>query len=246
MKLLISTPCCYGLATVHYVQSLLSVLPHLRDNGIDVTVKMMGNESLINRGRNTDATYALTNGFDKILFIDADMVFDYPKMKLLLDSKRQIIGGTYPLKTFPITLNFNPLDKETDLFGTDRQQDNYFAWVKKYADSNGEVEVTHVPTGFLLIDTTVLAELTYKVPWYQNFNANLKTTTTYYDFFPTTVVNNQLRSEDWGFCELAREHGHKIYLQTKAITGHVGSLTYGFGQHVITGQEPLIPEGSRK
>lgn len=201
---------------------------------------MQGSESLINRARNTDATYALTHGYDKVLFIDADMVFSYDKMKLLLESDKQIIGGTYPLKAHPITLNFNPLIEHRDLFGTDRQMSNYKEWIDKYADENGEAEVMHVPTGFLLIDTKVLAKLTYATDWYANFNPELKTQTTYYDFFPTTVVDHQLRSEDWGFCELAREDGFKVFLQTRAICGHVGTMTYGIGQHIVIGQEPLI------
>lgn len=241
MKLLIASPAAYGLMTTGYVQSLLPVIAHLNHDGHEVAVKIQGTESLINRARNTDATYALLNGFDKILFIDADMVFTYAQVKMLLESKRSIIGGTYPIKNFPITLNFNPLEDQCDLFGKDRQQDNYAQWSHKYADENGEAEVRHVPTGFLLIDTKVLADLTYKVDWYQNFNPDVKTTTTYYDFFPTTVVNHELLSEDWGFCETARKHGHKIYLQIKAVTGHIGTMHYALGQReVITGQAPLI------
>lgn len=241
MRVLISTPCAYGLATVGYVQSLVPAIVALGRDGFDIHLKMQGSESLINRARNTDATYALKNGFDKILFIDADMIFTYENVRRLLDSDKLIVGGTYPLKTFPLTLNFNPLPEHGDLFGTDRQQDNYLAWVEKYADDRGEAEVMHLPTGFLLVDTKVLAKLTYTVPWYQNFNPDIKTTDVYYDFFPTTVVENQLLSEDWGFSRLVRESGTKIYLQTRAVNAHVGSFTYGLGQHILTGQPPLIP-----
>lgn len=242
MKLLISTPCAHGVATVQYVQSLISAIARLSADGIETHVKMQGTESLINRGRNTDATYALVNGFDKILFIDSDMVFTYENIKRLLASHKEVIGGTYPLKNFPLTLNFNPLEDQRDLFGQNRQQDNYIEWCKKYADpETGEAEVMHVPTGFLLVDCKVLAALTYKVPWYQNFNPDVKTVTNYYDFFPTTVVNHTLESEDWGFCRVVRENGFKVFLQTRAINGHVGSYTYGFGHHIIQGQPPLIP-----
>ena len=242
MKILISSPCAHGAATVTYLQSIIPVIAHLQNDGHEVSVKTLGTESLINRGRNTDATYALLNGFDRILFIDSDMEFNINQVRMLIGSKRQIIGGTYPLKNYPITLNFNPLPQHLDLFCEDRQQDNYIAWVRKYADESGEAEVRHVPTGFLMIDTKVLAALTFKVPWYRNFNPDVRTTTTYYEFFPTHVVNNELLSEDWGFCELARANGHSIYLQTRAVTGHVGNWIFRLGQHeIVGGQPPLLP-----
>lgn len=245
MRLLIASPCAYGLATTQFVQCLVSSICKLQADGIEVDLKMQGAESLINRGRNTDATFALKNGYNKVLFIDADMVFKYENLKLLIHSDKKIIGGTYPLKNFPITLNFNPLEEHCDLFSKDRQQDNYIAWVNKYADEAGEAEVRHVPTGFLCVDTSVLADLTFKVPWYSNFSPDTKTFEVDYDFFPTKVVeysenHHELLSEDWGFCEQARNHGHKVYLQTKAVNAHVGTYTYGLGHHIIRGQEPLI------
>lgn len=238
MRLLISSPCAYGLATVHFVQCLVPCIVQLGLDGHDVHLKMQGSESLINRGRNTDATYALKEGFDKILFIDADMIFTYENVNKLLNSDKKIVGGTYPVKQFPITLNFNPLDEQAKDCG--KYQDGYIAWANKYADKNGEVEVRHVPTGFLLIDTSVLADLTFKVPWYRDYHPATKEIDTNYEFFPTCVVDNELLSEDWGFCETARKNGHKIYLQTEAINAHVGTYTYGLGSHIIQGQPPLI------
>jgi len=234
LRLLISTPCAMGYCTFQYTQSLVSALAHLGNDGIAVTLKMQGTESLINRGRNTDATYALLNGFDKILFIDSDMVFEYYQIKSLLESDKLIIGGTYPIKNFPITLNFNPLPEQCDLFGINRQRENFFEWRAKYAEENGEVEVRHVPTGFLMVDTKVLADLTYKVPWYRNYNPDVKTTTNYYEFFPTHVVDNELLSEDWGFCNVAALHGHKVYLHSKVVTKHVGSMVYSLEQKEVT------------
>ena len=242
MKILISTPCAGGVATTGYIESLIPTVARLTNEGHEVTIKMQGKESLINRARNTDATYALLQGFDKCLFVDSDISFRFDQVKMLTDSKELIVGGTYPLKNYPITINFNPLPEHRDLFGSHRQQDNYVQWVHKYADpTTGEAEVLHVPTGFLLVDTKVFAALTYKVPWYQNFNSDTKTLSQHYEFFPTSVVNHELESEDWGFCRLARENGFRIVLQTRAVTKHIGSWTFSLGQYdVITGQEPKI------
>lgn len=243
MKLLIGTPAYGGQVTVDYLQSLIPTLTHLGNDGIQVGLHMQKSESLISRGRNTCAMAAIKGGYDKLLFIDADIVFTYEKVKMLLNSKKKIVGGTYPLKNHPITLNFNPLQHQRALFGDNRQQDNYFEWVKEYADPNGEAEVEHIPTGFMLIDMQVFAKLSHIVPWYQTFMPDLKAYDQSFDFFPVGTREHQYESEDWAFCRIAREAGFGVYLQTKAVCGHVGTHTYGFGQHIVVGQEPLIPKG---
>lgn len=242
MRLLICTPAYGGMVTSQYLKSLIPVLAHLQAEGIETSLHMEESESLISRGRNTCAMYALKNGYDKLLFIDADMIFTYEDVKRLLDSKELIVGGTYPLKAHPITLNFNPLEDQRDLFGEHRQQDNYFEWVKKYADENGEAEVAHLPTGFLLIDCKVFAKLSYVVPWYQTFSPEFKIKEQFFDFFPVRVVNHEYESEDWAFCSIAREHGFRVVLQTQAVNKHTGTLHYSLGQHIITGQQPIIPK----
>jgi hypothetical protein len=243
VKLLIGSPAFGGQVTCGYLKSLIPALDGLSSRGIQVDLHMPETESLIPRGRDTVATRALTKGYDKLLFIDADMIFTFENLMKLLESKRDIVGGTYPLKSYPITINFNPLPEHRDLFGVDRQQDNYLAWVAKYADENGEAEVMHLPTGFMLIDCKVLAALTYKVPWYQAYEADTKTITTSYEFFPAGVTDNQYESEDWNFCSIARENGFKVYLQTQAVNGHIGTHVYRLGSHMIAGQQPVIPSG---
>lgn len=247
MKILIGSPAFGGMVTASYLKSYLAMIGHLQADGHHVDLHMEESESLIPRGRNTCATYALQNGYDKLLFIDTDMVFTIENVRRLLKSDKMVVGGSYPLKAHPIVVNFNPLDEHRDLFGDKRQQDNYFEWVKKYADENGEAEVMHIPTGFMLIDIRVLAKLTYRVRWYRTFHPEFGIKNQFYEFFPSGVTsNNEYESEDWAFCRLAREEGFKIYLQTQAINGHVGTMRYGMGQHIIIGQPPLIPSGEKK
>jgi hypothetical protein len=233
MKLIIATPAFGGMVTLGYMNSVIPTMMRLRDEGIHVELYTLGTESLISRGRNTCAMRAINGGFDKLLFIDADIVFTYEKVKMLLDSEAMIVGGTYPLKAFPIIQNFNPLVAHRDMYGRDRQMSNYAEFVHKYADENGEVEVMHIPTGFMMIDIRVLAKLSHIVDWYQSFQPETKETAQAFDFFPVRVREHQYESEDWAFCEIARAAGFKIILQTKAVCPHTGTHVYGTGQHVI-------------
>lgn len=249
MRLLIATPAYGGLVTTVYLTSVINTYTHLIKTGLveDVNVFTLGNESLISRGRNKCARHALTEGYDKLLFIDADMAWQPEDVELLLRSDKPIIGGTYPFKCFPITINFNPLPEGNDTFGQYRYQDNYFNFIKKHAAPNGEVEVKHLPTGFMLIDTKVLVDLAQsgKVERYETFQPDTQETNVFYDFFPVRVKNGRYESEDWAFCSIAKEAGYPIYLQTKVVCGHYGNHLYHLGQHGAIGQKPLIPDGGK-
>lgn len=245
MKLLICTPCYGGLVTTQYLLRMIDTYEALRsdDRVKQIAIYTLETESLIPRGRNKCARFALMNDYDKLLFIDADMVWTPEDVKLLLDSKKPIIGGTYPLKTFPITLNFNALaEKGAELWNNTRLIDDYMAFKAKFADAKGEVEVRHIPTGFMLIDTKVFKKLIQDgtAPRYQTFQPDNNTVEVFYDFFPIGVVEGEYESEDWAFCSLASKAGFPIHLQTKVVTGHIGVHHYQLGQHVLVGQKPLL------
>lgn len=245
-SVVLATPCYGGMVTSKYMGSMLDSIYGLMRDSIPHINFMLANESLIPRGRNKCAMWMLDNNFDKLMFIDADMIWTYEKLKMLLDSDKPIIGGTYPMKAFPISLNFNALEgKGLDLFAKNRQQDNYLEFVRAHADAKGEVEVRHIPTGFMLIDRTVFLKLSETVPSYFSYDPPTKTTTAAYDFFPSGIVEGisepgEYLSEDWAFCAIAKRAGFPIYLQTRAVCGHTGTFNFGLGQHVVIGQEPLI------
>lgn len=246
MRVLVATPCYGGLLTSDYVLSLLDMYTHVIKNQLcdEFQVFLLPHESLISRGRNKCAQYALKNGYDKLLFIDADLRFDPHWVGLLLKSDKDIIGGTYPFKTHPIVVNFNPLpEKGGEILGQHRYMDNYFKFIQEYADENGEVEIRHLPTGFMMIDTSVLVSLAEKghVKKYETFQPDTLKTDVFYDWFPTRVHEEKYESEDWAFCSIAREAGFKVHLQTQIVCDHVGTHTFSLGQHVIKGHRPLIP-----
>lgn len=144
---------------------------------------------------------------DKLLFVDADVGFTPADLNKLLVSGHKIIGGTYPVKEYPVRLNYNLLDGAED---TD-------AVIK---------EVKHVPTGFLLIDLKLMRELSTRVPTYSALWEGQEVRM--HDFFPSGIRNDVFESEDWGFCSLMRELGQRIYLHTDVILTHTGTHTFRY------------------
>lgn len=230
MRILIATPCYGGMVTSSFMLSFLGVASAAQQEGVAIGFYTVSNESLIPRGRNFIATefLSMNPSFDKLLFIDADIKFSWEDVKKLLGSNEQIVGGTYPKKTLPIDLSYNPLPEHSDKYFPlgSRTLTEHKAFAEAEAGSNGEVEVVHLLTGFLMIDRSVLEALKEKTQSYSSHDLITGVSKTYYDFFPAGVRDGLYRSEDWGFCELARENGFCPTLQTEVILDHVGSFAY--------------------
>src|SRR5207253_10033144 len=90
----------------------------------------------------------------------------------------------------------------------------------------GEIEVQHIPTGFMMIDVSVFKQLAGLVPFYINKDGYGDMPNKVSDFFPVRVHNGVMESEDWAFCTICRENGIPIYLNTNIICDHTGSYTF--------------------
>ena len=179
--------------------------------------------NLINQARNRSAHYALNNGFDKILFIDADISWQAKDVWNLLQSDKKVVGGTYPLKTFPIKLNFVP---PQNLYTTETFDPNEF--IQNHSDpKTGEAEVFMLPTGFMMIDCSIFRELEPVVEKYHHRDQMKREIESESMFFPFKIApDGFLYTEDWGFCDEVHKLGHKIYWNTRVIVDHVGRHTF--------------------
>lgn len=235
MKLLISTPCSGGMLYSKYVGSLMETMSTVLAEGLleGWQIHFQDKESLIHRARNRAATMCLEGGFDKLLTIDADISWTVADFKRVVFSDKPIVGGTYPLKSFPIVMNFNPLlDQGSELFSTFRgiDLDAFSKFKEKYTDSDGIAKVRHLPTGFLCVSSEVLAKLSHTVEVYESFDSAKGERKKFFNFYPSDVKEGMLRSEDWSFCDLAREAGFDIHFDTKVIVTHTGNHDYRLGQ----------------
>lgn len=254
MRVLIATPAYGGQITTTYLRSLLETTEKLRADGIEHHVYTLSNESLIPRGRNNCAKIAIEGEFTDLFFLDADLGWNYEMFKKVLHSKYDICGGTYPVKRLPITMNFNAFTKdrmEAEISGP-MNEENYGKFIKACADEDGEIEVAHVPTGFLRIKVSVLNKLLerdpneYGIDRYSKLGSVCYTKQSMYDFFKIGVRGDEYLSEDWFFCEHARFEGFKIALQTDAICSHLGATEFYPDLKKIQGQDPLLQEGNAR
>ena len=241
-SVLIATPAYGGMVTTDYVRSLLDTVAVLQHEGINFQVYTLANESLIPRGRNQCAWFSMCfgpdgNPYDKLFFIDADMGWEPEQFKQLLFSDKRIIGGVYPIKQYPIELAANALPRDTDIFdGQVRDVASFKKLRDRYNDPKHEIEMLHIPTGFMKIDTSVFADLIEgnHVNSYIGRNWQTKENVMMWDFFPIgTSLHPDAKlyeSEDWAFCSLVKKHlDEKIWCNASIITRHTGTHVFKAG-----------------
>ena len=225
MKVMIAAPAYGGMVTAGFANSLHQTTTALGRVGIDYSVVFITGESLIQRARNALATQALMDEtIDRIFFIDVDLSFTPQQFIDIATSRRRVIGGTYPVKGFPIRMNVNYLETEEEFKGTSPAE--FAAFARARADAANEAQVRHTPTGFLSIHRVALQALAERVGSYQVRFPASGAVEAHYNFFPVEVMDGQLMSEDWMFCQLCRDAGIPVYLNVTAVLPHTGSYTF--------------------
>ena len=232
----IATPMYGGMCSGYYAQSVLTLQKCLQSAGVDCTYSLMFNESLITRARN-----ALTHGFlssnaTHLMFIDADIRFIPDQFLPMLAADKDIICGIYPKKEINWQLVRQAIERgETD----DKLKFHTGSFVVNLVDYSGEVtvpmnqplEIWNGGTGFMLIKREVFENLSQHVPTYTNNTVDLSGTLKddpIKEFFTTCIEpeTNVLLSEDYYFCRLARQYGHKVYAAPWVQLGHLGSYLF--------------------
>ena len=92
MKILVAIPC---MATIH-TQFFRSVLSLQMPSGENYTEFTMTENSLIYDARNIMAHKAVEGGFDRVLWLDSDMVFDrdlFQRLRAWIDTGYDYVSG---------------------------------------------------------------------------------------------------------------------------------------------------------
>ena len=101
LHLVIGTPMYGGMCTSEYTQSLLNLSESANKSGVKLTTIFLGNESLIQRGRNTIAHHFMNlPDATHLLFIDADIKFRVEDIVKMIQADKSLIIGPVALKGY--------------------------------------------------------------------------------------------------------------------------------------------------
>lgn len=198
--ILIAAPAAWGLTKVECAQSLTAnayILGRAQIDGEPISLSTWFCEATnIVKARNTAVKRALdTPGVTHLVFVDADMDWDDPELFLkLLQADEDIVCGLY------VQRYGNPM------------------WCFKFDSSfplvpnkKGLVEITHAPTGLMMIKVDLLRRLIDARPELKiNFHRGIGDEGTYLLFHerptkgwedPQKDHIGMLMTDDFGFCE---------------------------------------------
>ena len=210
----IAMPCYGGMMTEQTFMSFVKWGNTCRQLGIDWTVETMTNESLISRARNTlTAKFLNTPESTHLMFIDSDIGWEPWHLLVMINARKDVIGGLYPMKSLPVKWCVNGIPGKEN--GSPEEPNI--------------VEVSKTGTGFLLIKRDVFEKLNQHpatrpfnndIGLPEELNPYMKT------YFDTAVRENRYYSEDWTFCENWRDLGGQVWVDKRVLLRHVGTYVF--------------------
>lgn len=243
-KLMIGTPLYGGVCHGHYMKSCINLAIAATQYQLDVRFyNTLQNESLVQRARNMVVDEFLRSDCTHLLFIDADIAFNYKDVFTLLhlcESKYNmgIIGGAYAKKTIAWEKVYqavkagkadeNPFELEkfgADLVFNVLNTDSF--------DISVPLKVKEIGTGFMMIHRSVFEahDLAYPEKTYTPDHARNE----HFDgsrdmmaYFDCVIDPDSKRylSEDYYFCTMSRKIGIDVWLCPWMVLPHTGTYTF--------------------
>ena len=245
----ILTPCFASLCYVNYVTCLMNTIDMFRKYNVELIVEFCRNDSLVSRARNNLVARAMANPrMTHIMFIDNDISWDPLDILKLMISKKNIIGGIYPLKNYnwsKIACNPNIINELItkknnsqlkDLIANERMiQYNLLKYNVNYLTTTLSIEknltkVKHIATGFIMIQRNVIEKMSMAFPStkYTDDVGFLKPEENEfaYALFDCGVEEGHYFSEDWLFCHRWTKMGGSIWADISINLTHTGIEDY--------------------
>ena len=237
-KIMVCTP-CHSEVSMHYTQAVLKFQLECMKRNIMVSFSLL-KSSLVTQGRNLCVAEFLNHkdNYDYLLFIDSDISFKPETIFKMIDADKDIIACPYPMKMFETDKMWKKI-KETDMVKSEKDllSSGYMYPIKigknELIVDKGVMEVTHAPTGCMLIKRNVIDKLIAKHPEleiYQPTVINGKETKkeNFYNLFDTLHDPETKRyfGEDFGFCQRWTDIGGKVYVYVMDHISHIGDHEY--------------------
>ena len=237
-KIFVAIP-CHSEISIHTCQSLLVLQQECMQKGILISFSLM-KSSLVQQGRNLLVAECMNDPmkYDYLLFIDSDIDFQSKTIFTMIEKDKDILACPYPMKSFDWDKAWRRLHKEA-LDEADHLSKSGYTFPVKVSTkneitvNNGVAEVSHAPTGCMLIKRSLIEkmmahhpELKINQPTIVNGKEVFKEN--FYNLFDCIhdPVTKEFYGEDFGFCKRWTDMGGKVYAYIMDYITHVGEYQY--------------------
>ena len=235
-SIFVATP-VHSDCSIHYAQGLLEFQSLCFKKNVEVAFQIM-KSSLVTQGRNLCVSGFIESGMTHMLFVDSDILFNAHSIFKMIERDKDIISIPYPLKTFKWDKAFKKFQE-----GKIKTHEDIPKWTNVYPMKlenhnnvqvqNGVIEVTHSPTGCMLIKRRVFDKLIQHYPDKEIIqktviNGQYVTKPHLWNFFDCLhdPVEKTYLGEDFAFCKLWRDIGGKCYAFIDDPIAHIGEHQY--------------------
>ena len=237
IKLFVATP-VHDLCSIHYTQSLLELQKECLKDRIGCRYHII-KSSLVTQCRNLCVSAFLQSDSTHLLFVDSDICFNPKSPKRLIACDKDIISIPYPLKDMNWEKCLTLMNEGKLKTAKDIRNKGFYRYPIKVPDNDairikdGVIEVTHSPTGFMLIKREVFTKMIEKFPHLridqdQVINGKNERVPHMWNFFDTEFDNEKhtYLGEDFAFCKKWKSLGGKCYAWIMDYITHVGEHQY--------------------
>ena len=246
-KIMVVTPMYGGQCFGYYTKACTDLVKTAMQYGVQVDFFYLFNESLITRARNYLADEFLRSDHTHLMFIDSDVGFDpmdVLALAAIADGKeKEVVCGPYPKKA----ISWEKIKRAVDKGFADNDPNVLEKFVGDYVfnpvdtDGSGQIKldepakVLEGGTGFMMITRSAFEkfekaypELKYRPDHVRtkNFDGSRKITA-FFDCVITDDEHNRYLSEDYMFCQYAKNIGIDIWLCPWMRLTHTGTYTFG-------------------
>ena len=231
----IATPCYGGMCSEQYMRSVSMLSLALNKLSVPFNISTVVNESLVMRARNKLVRSFLDTDCTHLFFIDADIEFNYNDAIRMLSSDKDVVVGSYPLKT--VRLDRLVDKKYESLDDIQSVISDYVINIKPsenniYKVVDGLIEIYDAGTGFMMIKREVIEKMidNYPETSYRGEGDDFIT----HALFDTMIdEDGRYLSEDYTFCRRWQKIGGKVWLDPHVVLNHIGSYVYR-GKKIFT------------
>ena len=235
-SIFVATP-VHSDVSIHYTQSLLEFQRYCYEKKIGVTFQLF-KSSLVTQGRNLSVGGFMESKHTHLLFIDSDIDFEAKSIQAMVDKDKDVISVPYPMKTFnwdKMFANFKDgkIKNSIELAMNGNTYPMRLPNEDNFNIENGCIEVSHSPTGCMLIKRSVIEKMIEKYPEMRIsqptiINGKPVEKPFLYNFFDTMFnpVDHTYMGEDFAFCKRWKDIGGKCHAIIDQLITHVGEHQY--------------------